>query len=138
MHFVKQIRHRLIYKKFWPQQPATWPKLNQTYWESTRIWFAIDTKKQLKPFNKLTKQWCKKLSRSKNTGYSIKNIIKLQEREKSIKIKEKVKSQSIKKEAIYIDSSLLECDLTSTEVATQSFAQPSFSKTSRNHRFEKP
>ena len=49
-------------------------------------------------------------------------------------IKETVKSQSIKKEAISLYSSLLECDLTSAEFNTQSFSQASRTSSSSTKR----
>ena len=53
-------------------------------------------------------------------------------------IKETVKSQSIKKEAIEFDQSLLECDLTSTETTAWQFSQPSSSSFSNPKRSRQP
>ena len=54
------------------------------------------------------------------------NMAGLDAKVKSI-IKETVKSQSIKKEGIMFDASLLECDLTTKEFNSQSFPQSSAS-----------
>ena len=51
-------------------------------------------------------------------------------------IKDTFKSQSIKKEAISFDSSLLECDLTSMEFSAQLFSQPTSSSTKRPRQAE--
>ena len=62
-----------------------------------------------------------------------KNMAGLDAKVKSI-IKETVKSQSIKKEAISFDLSLLECDLTSSEFNSQSFSQPTSSTSATRQR----
>ena len=61
-----------------------------------------------------------------------KNLAGLDAKVKSI-IEETVKRQSIKKEAIYFDPSLLECDLTSEAIKSQQSPHPvsSFSKRNR-------
>ena len=59
-----------------------------------------------------------------------KNLAGLDAKVKSI-IKETVKSQSIKKEAVAFDSSLLECDLTNKEFGPQTSSQVSSAKRPR-------
>ena len=62
-----------------------------------------------------------------------KNLAGLDAKVKSI-IKETVKSQSIKKEAIYFDPSLLECDLTSEAIKSQQSPHPVSSSFKRNRQ----